>query len=494
MACFLVLLFAAARNRPLTLKESIDREIAGSAAMRSAFIGLRVVRLPDGKVLYERNQDHLFVPASNTKLFTTALALSRLRPDYRFVTSVLAAKPVDATGDLQGDLILIGRGDPSLSARNYPYTPDPVALDPLKPIEDLADQLVAGGLRSVHGNVAGDDTRYPWVPYPDGWNAGDELWEYGAPVSALIVNDNRLDLLIEPGDADGDPARLTLTPPFEFLHIDNRVRTVSGGVVSTHMDGSAEAGQLRFWGTIPAGSAGDVNQLAISDPAVFAAALLRDALIRRGVNVSGGAVARHRYLDEIADPKRADQPLADPPGTELARRVSPPMIQLIQVVDKVSQNLHAEVLLREVGAVRRNMGTAAAGLAELHDFLTEIGIPEEQYKFVDGSGLSRGTLVEPQAITKLLQFMWNSPNREAWLSLLPVGGQDGSLRKRFKGHPEAARIHAKTGSLNHVRALSGYAQSEGSETVAFSLLLNNYIAPEADVSRFLDSIGLKLLH
>lgn len=471
-----MLLFTGAHKRAITLKESIDKEIAAAPELRSAFLGMQVVRLSDGKVLYERNQDHLFIPASNTKLFTTALALSRLGSDYRFVTSVVAD---------HGDLVLIGRGDPSLSARTYPYTTDPPAGDPLQPIEALADQLVTGGLRSVEGNIVGDDTRYAWLPYPDGWNAGDELWEYGAPVSALIVNDNRLDLIIAPGDAEGDLAHLTLTPQFEFLHIDNRVRTVSGGTVSTHVGGSAEAGQIQVWGTIPVGSV-DQNPLAISDPAVFAAALLRDALIRRGVNVGGRAAARHRALGAIDSPTVA-------PATELARRVSPPLIQLLQVVDKVSQNLHAEVMLREVGAVRRNDGTAAAGLDELHDFLTEAGIPEDQYKFMDGSGLSRGTLVEPQAIVKLLECMWNSPNREAWVSLLPVGGQDGSLRKRFKGHPEAVKLHAKTGSLSHVRALSGYAQTAHEGTVAFSIMLNNYLAPDADVARFLDNIGLKLL-
>jgi D-alanyl-D-alanine carboxypeptidase/D-alanyl-D-alanine-endopeptidase (penicillin-binding protein 4) len=483
-AVAVILLLTGARRRPLSLKENIDREIATSSAIRSAYLGMQVSRLSDGKVLYQRNPGHLFVPASNTKLFTTALALTRLGPDYRFVTTVVAD---------HGDLILIGGGDPSLSARTYPYSTDPTTGDPLKPIEDLADQVVAGGLKSVQGNVVGDDSRYPWAPYADGWNSADELWEYGAPVSALMINDNRLDLTIAPGNAEGELAHLTLTPQFEFMHIDNRVRTVSAGAVNTHIGGSMDARQLQVWGTILLGGAADQDPLAISDPALFAAALLRDALIRRGVNVSGPAVARHRYLDDIADPERGDPPPAPAPGTELARRLSPPLSELLQVVNKVSQNLHAEVMLREVGAARRNIGTAAAGLAELHDFLAEIAIPDDEYEFVDGSGLSRGTLVEPQAIVKLLQYMWNSPNREAWVGLLPVGGQDGSLRKRFKDHPEAARIHAKTGSLSHVRALSGYAQMSHGGTVAFSILLNNYLAPDAEVARFLDNIGLKLL-
>jgi D-alanyl-D-alanine carboxypeptidase/D-alanyl-D-alanine-endopeptidase (penicillin-binding protein 4) len=491
LTCFIVLLFPASKGTPDDLPAALDAAIAGSKLFSSAYLGIQVVRLSDGKVLYERNQDRVFVPASNTKLFASALALTRLGGNYRFTTSIAAEQPVDEQGTLPGDLIFIGRGDPTLSRRPYPYSKDWTDDGRVRPIEDLADQLVAGGLKSVRGDIVGDDTRYPFTPFPGGWNIDDGVWEYGSPVSALTVADSRLDVLITPGDAVGDLAHVSVSPQLEFLTIDNRVRTTAGGPRKVMADGRPGSFELQFWGTIPLGSKGDLNALAAPDPAVFAAALLRDALIRRGVEVRGQAVARHRFLDDVTDPLLSEA-AAPVVGTELARRVSPPLIQILQVMDKVSQNLHAEIMLRETAAVRRNMGSEAAGVAELNGFVSQIGIAGDQCRFVDGSGLSRSTLVSPQAVTKLLAYMYGTRGAE-WVSLLPVGGVDGTLTNRFKGHPEARAIHAKTGSLGHVRALGGYVESRRHGMLAFSVMLNNYLAPDAEAGKFLDTIGLKLI-
>ena len=480
----MLLLLPGAAKRPLTLGEGIDQAIAASKPLAGASIGIQIVRLADGKVLYERDADRLLVPASNTKLFSSALALTRLGADYRFVTSIRAERPVDGEGALNGDLIFVGGGDPSMSGRPYPYQKDWPATEELQAIEGLADQLTAGGLRAVHGDIVGDDSRYPAQPYPDGWSMGDATWEYGAPVSALMVNDNTLGVVIEAGGSEGDPAGVTVTPRFEFLTVENRVRTVAGGEREVHLEGGPGTLELRAWGTIPLGSAPDGSLVAIPDPALFAAAVLRDALVRRGVKVSGRAVARHRALDDAA---------AGELGLELARRVSPPLKQLLQVVDKVSQNLHAEAMLREVGAVRRGTGTTAAGILELRDFLTTAGIGPDQYRFTDGSGLSRNTLVSARAIIQLLKYMHGKPGQESWAGLLPIGNEDGTLRNRFKGHPEAAAIHAKTGSLGHVRAMSGYAASKRYGELAFSILVNNYAAPDGEATALLDKIGLRLI-
>ena len=444
--------------------------------MAGAEIAIQIVHLADGKVLYERDPDRLMIPASNTKLFSTALALARLGPGYRFVTSIRS--------EPNGDLVLVGGGDPSMSGRTYPYQKEDPTHGPLQAVEQMADQLIAGGLREVRGDVVGDDTRYPSKPYPDGWSIGDAIWEYGAPVSALMVNDNRLDVAIQPGQSDGDPADVTVSPAFEFLTLQNLVRTVAGGEGEIHLEGSPGGFELRAWGAMPVARAAEVSQLAIPDPALFAAAVLRDALIRRGVRVAGRAVARHRALSDDYRPQE---------GVELARRISPPLGQLLEVVDKVSQNLHAEVMLREVGAVRRSSGTAAAGLLELGDFLTQAGIAPDQYRFNDGSGLSRNNLVSPRAIVQLLKYMHGTPGQGIWAGLLPIGNEDGTLRKRFKGHPEAAAIHAKTGSLGHVRALSGYAVSKEHGELAFSILVNNYAAPDGVAIALLDKIGLRLV-
>lgn len=451
-----------------------------------------MVRLSDTKVLYARNQGKLFVPASNAKLFTTALALMRLGPDYRFLTSIVAEGTVEPNGRLNGDLVLVGGGDPSLSGRAYPYTTEPSDADPLLPLEQLADQAVATGLRSVSGDIVGDDTRYPWVPYPGAWNIEDEPWDYGAPVSALAINDNRIALSIAPGGAEGDPATIWLSPALEFLLVENRVQTTTGSHQAIHVERQAGSRQIVVWGEIGLEASPAIEQLAIPEPALFAAHALRDALQRRGVTIAGAAVARHRMLEDLADAARGEPPPART-ATELARRTSPALIQLLQVVDKVSQNLHAEILLREIGAVRRQMGTIAAGSAEMLDFLNEAGIEAEQVHLHDGSGLSRNTLVTPQAVVNLLVHLYASGFRDEFMNLLPVGGEDGSLRRRFTGHPEARDIHAKTGTLAGIRALSGYALSRQYGPVAFSLLVNNAGAPGADLTKSLDEVGLKLL-
>lgn len=480
-------LLVSAQSRP-ALKSRIDAVIANSPAMATAFVGIRMVRLKDGHVLYEREADHLFAPASNTKLFTTALALSTLGPEYRFKTTVVAD---------HGDLVFVGGGDPSLSARHYPYEKSPPGqqaepFETIAAIEELADQIVARGLKSIEGDVVGDDRRYVWDPYPDGWSVDDAIWEYGAPVSALIVNDNAFTLWMRPGENPGDLARILTSPSFIPLSIDNRLYTAANGERKISMDRRIGSHELEVWGRIPASDRGTNELLAVDDPAVFAAAMLRDALIRRGVSVRGGAVARHRNANEIADRKRGDV-LPSVPGVEIARRESPPLVELIQVVDKVSQNLHAEVMLREVGAVKRNMGTREAGQEEMKTFLSQAGVAESEYHLVDGSGLSRLTLVTPAAITKLLVHMYRARTRHQWISLLPIAGVDGTLSNRFDGHPEARAIQAKTGSLSHVRAMSGYAESKEHGPVAFSILVNSSLAASRDISAFLDTIGLKLI-
>jgi serine-type D-Ala-D-Ala carboxypeptidase/endopeptidase (penicillin-binding protein 4) len=177
-----------------------------------------------------------------------------------------------------------------------------------------------------------------------------------------------------------------------------------------------------------------------------------------------------------------------------AERTSPPLLELLQVVDKVSQNLHAEVLLREIAVAAGRPGSRPAGLGEMAEFLAGAGIPKSDYQFTDGSGLSRSTLVTPAAVSRLLAYMYQSGEREPWMALLPIGGLDGTLGSRFPGHPEARAIRAKTGTLDHVRALSGYADSPQYGPLAFSFIANNFEEPAPDVNRLLDELALALLH
>ena len=476
----------------IDLATKLDRFIEASAPLSRAFVGMRVVRLSDGRVLYAHNADRLFVPASNMKLFTTALALSKLGPDYRLSTQVGSEFPIAADGTLPGDLELIGGGDPSLSGREYPYRNHAPAgaVYSFRAIDELADQVVARGLKRVDGNIVGDDSRYVWEPQPGGWSSDSAMREYGAPVSALVVDDNTFALTLYPGARAGDSARLSLAPAFENFIIDNRVTTTEHGPRRIEVYRSPTGRELHLWGSIPKGDPGYREELAVGDPALYAAQVFREALERRGVSIQGEAVARHRFPDEALNDTQVALPHV---SVLLAERHSPPLLQLLQVVDKVSQNLHAESLLREVAVAAGHPGSREAGLAAMQEFLTAIGVSNREYQFTDGSGLSRATLVSPSALTALLVYMNRSAYRENWLSLLPIGGVDGTLGSRFAEHPEAQAIHAKTGTLDHVKSLSGYADTHSHGLVAFSLMVNNFEEPSAEVTRAFDALVLVLL-
>jgi D-alanyl-D-alanine carboxypeptidase/D-alanyl-D-alanine-endopeptidase (penicillin-binding protein 4) len=467
-------LFLAALCQADTLEQRLDRLL--EAGPGKYFAGVEVYSLEAKKILFKYNDDFLLMPASNMKVLTTSLALLRLGPDYRFTTR-LVREP-------SGDVVLIGSGDPSLSGRVYPYTKDSGSGPPLRALEALADHAVAAGLTRVEGDIVGDDQLYPYAPYPPSWTQDDILRDYGAPVSALTLNDNVIGITIQPGAEAGDAAQLSLSPAIEYYAIDNRIATVAkGGEARIRISRTQSSRQLLLWGSIPAGHPAIGETLAVDDPALFAAQALYDALARRGVTITGKAVARHRSVADDYDPG---------PSMELASRVSPPLVQLLQVTDKTSQNLHAELMLREVGRATRYMGTREAGLEEMATLFKESGASAGDARVEDGSGLARNVMITPRLMTKILTHLFNSKYREDWISLLPVGGEDGTLKHRLCCSVDAANIHAKTGTLSRAIALSGYAQSKTQGWLAFSIIVNSFSAPSGDVRKWIDKIALEL--
>jgi D-alanyl-D-alanine carboxypeptidase/D-alanyl-D-alanine-endopeptidase (penicillin-binding protein 4) len=309
----------------------------------------------------------------------------------------------------------------------------------------------------------------------------DPVWEYGAPVSALTVNDNAFTLRISPAAVADAPAELSLWPSVEYFTVHNRTRTVKsppGKLTTERLPGSRE---LVVSGTVAAKS---TELIAVDDPALYAALCLRDALLERGVSVRGAGRQVHR---------RADEPPAAWNGVEIARHTSVPLSDALTVVNKVSQNLHTELLLREIARHRHGVGSRQEGLKEISAYLTSIGVEERQYNFEDASGLSRLTLVTPETIGKVLLHMYRSPHRDLWIATLPVGGVDGTLATRFSGEAAGANIRAKTGSISHVSSLSGYAFRKDGRVLAFSIIANNYNAPHTSVRRVIDRIALALL-
>lgn len=484
-ALFLFLLLPALIvAQPLARK--VDEVLARSTTAQKAHWGMRFVDLASGQILYERNGDSYFVPASNTKLFSTALALTRLGPDYRFQTRVESDARPDSRGRIEGDIRLIGGGDPTMSGRAMPYRKGPITGNPLQAVEELAEQVVAAGVKFIGGDVVGDDTAYVWEPYPPGWSEDDTKWEYGAPVSALTINDNAIKLRISAAAKPGEPAVISLEPAVEYYFVHNYVRTIAKGEGSIRIDRGSRSRELEISGQLPV-KTNAAYLVALDDPALFAARVLRDALIRRGVTVRGRAIARHRRPMEVESLKRAAAKPSNE-GIVLAKRTSPPLVEILQVINKVSQNLHAELALRETARVRRGIGSAQAGLEEMKQFLEELGISADDCRFEDGSGLSRLTIVTPRAITTLLTKMAMSPYAEAWRSFLPVGGVDGTLEKRFVEDAANVTVRAKTGTLSHVAGLSGYAEGKNGAPIVFSILVNNFRGPSSEVRSLIDKI------
>jgi len=488
----------AAPPRPLP-----DRiaTVLGSGDMQRGFWGIQVVSLTTGQTLYGQNSDKLFTPASNTKLFTTAAALSLIGPDYKFLTTVETSGTLDRYGRLNGDLVLVGRGDPNLSGRELPYDLRTQRNDhPVQVLEALADSLVQKGVKYVDGNIVADDSYFAFERYGEGWSQDDLVWADGAPVSALTVNDNVVFVNILPADRPGEKAFVTITPFAEYYRLDNRIITTPAGTGRKFFV-NREPGStvLTLWGNMPVDDTGTNEALAIEDPAAFAAALFRQLIEKRGIVVYGGQRTRHTELATLGTftatalaPSRGGSddphPLKTSQAVVLASYQSQPLVEDIRVINKVSQNLHAEILLRLLGRERGTAGSIEGGLEVLRGFMNQIGIPPDQYVFYDGSGLSRQNLVTPHAIVHLLRYASAQPWGAAFKKTLPLSGTDGSLSERLNTPRMQGRIFGKTGSLAGVKTLSGYATTDSGDYVAFSILSNNFNLPSKRVTDTIDQV------
>jgi D-alanyl-D-alanine carboxypeptidase/D-alanyl-D-alanine-endopeptidase (penicillin-binding protein 4) len=487
LTCFAAAAFGAEKKPSVTLSTEIGR-IVDQPDVSRGFWGIEVVSLSNGATLYSLNGDKLFTPASNTKLFTTAATLAMVGPDYKFRTTVETAGTIDKHGRLNGDLLLVGRGDPNISGRTLPYnTRTERKQPPLQVLQALADEVVQKGVRFVDGDVVGDDSYYAFERYGEGWTQDDLVWEWGAPVSALTINDNVVFVSIQPGDRPGEKAFLSIAPYATYYQVDNRVITTPAGTGPRRLYITRQPGanQITFWGNIPLDDQGASEAVAIEDPASFAAQVFRQMLEQRGVTVYGHTRTRHTELSKLTTitvnataPAGGGELTTTPPPTPqplvLGSYESQPLSQDIRVILKVSQNLHAELALRLLGREKGSAGTIEAGLEVLHGFLAQAGLQNEEYVFFDGSGLSRENLVTPRAIVKLLRFSSAQPWYSTFRDSLPVGGIDGSLADRMKNTPAQGNVFAKTGSLGHVNTLSGYARTRKGDLVAFSIMSNNH--------------------
>lgn len=488
----------AATSGAAEIRAALEARWQRDPLPQRAFAGFVVVDPEDGQVIFRHNERMLFTPASNAKLYSTALALSRLGAEYRFETALrMEGEFLESQGLLRGNLALTGRGDPSMGGRLYPYAAETANErdDSLPAMEAFADAVVARGIRTIEGDVIGDDTAYLWEPFREGWAQDDALYEYGAPVSALSLNDNAVRVTVRPGTEPGSLAAVSVVPEGEYFDIVNEVETVKGATARLEWERVAGERLLLLRGELPPGSPARVLRVAVDDPARFAAHVLRQALLRRGIRVEGTVRVRHRLTPEYNPDKGAEAADGEPQGGEgqlLHLRLSPPLSELIAVVNKESQNLHAELLLYEVARVTQGVGSRSGAFTELRRFLAASAVPVEGVTLADASGLARLNLVSPEATALLLTAMWRSSHRDLWVNSLPVGGAEGTLRGRFSGNALGASIRAKTGTLRGVVALSGYVQTRGGKTLVFSGMVNNHGGPSAQARAFLDTLALEI--
>lgn len=495
------------KHKPKPLKVQIAKLLKDPAVSRAHW-GIYVTKM-DGKPIFAMNEAQLFQPASNNKLFTTATAMALLGPTATCETRVVARGVFDGPSKLTGDVVLVGAGDANLSGRSLPYvapantpTPAPPAPDPLRYLAQMADQVANTGLKVVNGDVVGDDTLFPWEPYPEDWTIDDAVWGYGAPVSALTINDNQIKVTVTPGSVAGKPATVTMDPDVPYYKLEVAVTTGAAKSESAvQMERIPGGKDLRIYGSIAVDAQPDTEEVAIQDPAEYAAVAFKAMLAQRGIQVTGKARALHRISNDaqwfmqastqpVADLEQR-APVATLPLTDrlLASHTSPPLEENLVVTNKVSQNLHAELFLHHLGLTVLGDGSTAQGARVVRAFLTgSVGIDPDDFVFYDGSGLSGHDLVTPRAAAKLLQYAATQAWFAGWKRSLPVGGEDGTLAERFPQPPLKDHLFAKTGTLGEARALSGYLECASGKTVIFSIMVGNHTPRTHDDRDVMDKI------
>jgi D-alanyl-D-alanine carboxypeptidase/D-alanyl-D-alanine-endopeptidase (penicillin-binding protein 4) len=498
-------------------------------AVSRAHWGIAVTSM-DGVPIWGMDEGQLFRPASNAKLFTTAAAIALLGPDKRFTTRVIAQGTI-VGGSLEGALILKGGGDanfvggyalpyvaPALRPKNLTQS------EPLATMDELAAQVAAKGIRTIDGDVLGDDTYFENTPYPEGWSTDDLLWGYGAPVSALTIHDNQLDLTItDPPGPHSSVMKdsIAISPDVPFYTVNQgesgdpsqAVYSQDFGHNQVSIEREPNERNFVIVGDVAAKHGPERDELAIDRPAEFAATALRSSLEKHGIQVTGTVRVKHydsgftgSFFAATHEPVFfAESPHLFEPGPvsceaqrvggspepeeqEVAEKISPSLADDLKLTLKESQNLHAEIMLRQISAEKDCEHTLRKSIQWMRAYLVHAGVDGNDFIFYDGSGLSTKDLVTPRATVQLLAFASKQPWFAQWKAALPVGGVDGTLASRFTGAPLKGHVYAKTGTLGESRALSGYLDTASGRTVVFSILDDNHLPGSSADRAVMDKI------
>jgi D-alanyl-D-alanine carboxypeptidase/D-alanyl-D-alanine-endopeptidase (penicillin-binding protein 4) len=452
------------------LRRDIDAILA-QPVLEHSYWGVSVKSLTSDETLYALNARKLLIPASNMKIVTLAAAAETLGWDFTYDTTLLGLGPITA-GTLNGDLVVVGSGDPSIGGGLAERL-----------FADWAGRLANAGIRTIDGRIIGDDNTLDDEALGFGWSWDDLPDDYSAGVSALQFNENAVRVTVGPGPGVGDFAAVDANPSDSGLDIRSVVATGAAGSqtsISTRRLPGRSTLELR--GSVAFGAAPSTLSVSVDNPTLFFVKALRTALIAHGIDVRGPAVD----IDDLPNPP------ARSVGVPLISYTSPPLSTLATRLMKGSQNQYAETFLKTLGAAA-GMPTAARGRAEAQAILQRWGVQPGDLIQRDGSGLSRYDYVTPDALVTLLSHIDRDARlRGPFEAALPIAGRDGSLSNRMKGTPAEGNARAKTGSMTSVRGLSGYVTTADGEPVAFSILANNFDVPADTITKTTDAIVVRL--
>jgi len=449
-----------------TLHGDLD-VIFADRRLAAAQWGVAVYSVDRDELLFGYNADKLYIPASNEKILTAAAALLRLGPEYRIKTGVLIDGAID-NDILQGKLIIRGNGDPSLSTRMG-------ARDPFAVFRAFAERLKARGIKTIEGSIAGDASAFRGTGYGRGWELDDLMDSFAAPVSALAFNENFVSFLIRPGAKAGAAAVISTEPLSGYPRVDNAVVTTETGkaadVIIEHVQGDPGSPEtMKISGTIPLKSQAVRRSVAVTRPVRYYLESLHRQLDREGIDVSKSVIDED-YL--------APEPGGSDAVELLMTHESPPLAELIMPIMKDSLNMPSETLLRVLGLEIRGTGTDAAGIEVVAQTLERMGIHRGSYIYADASGLSRRNLISADVFVRALGYMYRQPVFPRFYASMAIAGTDGTLKNRLSGAAVKGNVHAETGTISGVSAISGYLRTADGEMLAFSMIANNYISGKA---------------
>ncbi len=444
----------------------------------NALVGVEIRSCETGDFIFRKNASKNNIPASILKLFTTYTALEALGPNFTYTTNFYLDGVLSKNGEYEGDLIVRGSGDPSISLNFYE--------NPLDLIEKLVDKLEYLGIKSLKGNIIGDASYFDNNYYAPGWSNEDLIYPFSAPVSALSIFDNKVDIYLKPSKELGEKAGLRIVPDNSFISVENFVKTsgnsINSGVIPIKNN---KYDIYELYGEIQTDSTNIIEypvNLSILNPTKFFLSLIKQSLEARDIKFRG-ALLDDEEIDYEIDYKEL-QPMY--------QIVSPPLKKIIDIINKKSHNLAAESLLKTIGKEAYGIGSFSKGIEKIKETVSKLGIPPENLQIFDGSGLSRYNLLQPKYIVDLLYHINNIDLKELFINSLAQPSKDGTLKRRMTNSKAEKNVFAKTGSMNNVSNLCGYVRTKDGEYFAFAIMINNYILPESLAQNLQDIICMRL--